>query len=88
MTPEEKDLLEKTYRLTADNNDMIRRLYRSYKFGRYAKIAYWVVIILLSFGAYYLIQPYLQSITNAGSGIQAQVNGIQSFTDSLKSLTN
>ncbi len=76
MTPEERELLEKTYRLADDTNDMVRRLYRSYRWGRYAKIAYWAVIILLLVGAYWLVQPYLDQLRKIYSGASDAVQNI------------
>ena len=86
MTPEERELLDKTYQLTAENNDILRRLYRSHTWGRYAKIAYWGVIIFLSVGAYWLIQPYVnQLMAISGSAGQA-VQNLHNATSNIEGL--
>ncbi len=60
MTPEEKALLENTYNLAKENNELLRALRRTSRWSLAWKIGYWAVIILLSFGALYFIQPYVQ----------------------------
>ncbi len=59
MTPEERQLLERVTRMAEQNNKMLRRLYHSMLWGRIMQIAYWLLIIGVAFGAYYVIQPYI-----------------------------
>ncbi len=61
MTPEERSLLERTYQLTEENNDMLKSIRRSGRFSLALRIGYWAVIILLSVGAYYVIQPTIDA---------------------------
>ncbi len=79
MTPEEKSLLEETYRLTAENNAILKAVQRSNRMATIMRVLYWVVIIVMSFGAYYFIQPYL----NMMLGLSGQGTGIQGLTNSL-----
>ncbi len=65
MTPEERSLLERTHKLAEENNALLRSLRRSHRFSTAVRALYWVVIIILSFGAYYLIQPYVDTLTDA-----------------------
>ncbi len=62
MTPEERQLLERVATLTERNYKMLRRLHSSMVWGRVLQIAYWVIIIGLAFGAYYVIQPYISPL--------------------------
>ncbi len=69
MTPEERSLLERTASLTEENNKMLRSIRRSGRISLGMRIGYWVVIILLSLGAYWVIQPLVQSMTSVlGNG--------------------
>ena len=68
MSPEEKSLLERTYKMTEENNILLRSIRRNARFGTAVKITYWIVIIGLSFGAYYLIQPFIKAITGGTYG--------------------
>ena len=69
MTPEERGMLEETYRLTQENADILRGIQRSQRTSNVLKIVYWVAIIVLSFGAYYLIQPYVNTLKSSVNDI-------------------
>jgi len=65
MNPEEKKLLTETFEIAKENNALLKKLYSSLVWGRVLRVIYWVVIIGASVGAFYAIQPYLQSVTGA-----------------------
>ncbi len=83
MSPEEKALLEKTHELAIENNKMLSSLLRRARISSAMKIFYWVLIIALSFGAYYLIQPYLEFLLNIGG----QVTGNPDAVNSARNIT-
>ena len=83
MPDEEKEILEQTYELAKDTNDKVSRLYRSYKWGRAFKIFYWVAIIGLSLGAYWLIQPYIEQLSQVYGGLSDTVNKIHDTSQNL-----
>ena len=64
MSPEEKHLLEQTFRLAEENNLLLKKMRRSAFIGQVFHVAYWVLIIAISFGAYYVIQPYFSSVAS------------------------
>lgn len=65
MTPEEKQLLEETLALARENNVILSRMQRSQRVTTAIKVLYWVVILALSFGAYWLIQPYVDTLKSS-----------------------
>lgn len=90
MTPEEHSLLERTYKMVEENNGMLRSIRRSSRLAIFMRILYWAVIIILSFGAYYFIQPYLTTmlnvISNAGGNIQSNYTAAQNAANAMKNL--
>jgi len=87
MTPEERSLLERTHKLAEENNTMLHSMRRMSRISTIARILYWGVILVASFGVYYLIQPYVQSFLDIYGQIQgssATVPGMGSFVDLLK----
>ena len=93
MTPEEKSLLERTYKLVVENNDLLHRMRRSARWASVIRYTYWIVIIVLSFGAYYFIQPYVNFLTSefsgggnsqSGAGSSSGQNMLQSLQSLLK----
>jgi hypothetical protein len=92
MTPEEKSLLERTYKLAEENNEILRKMRRTSRYALIARVVYWGVILLLSFGAFYFIQPYITSLMGATdsaggfSGIMNSLNQAQDAANQLKNL--
>ena len=89
MTPDERSLLERTAALAAENNKILRSIRRSTHISTAMSIFYWVIIIGLSVGAYYYIQPWITDmigVLNKANNIQSNVTAAQGATDQLKSL--
>jgi hypothetical protein len=62
MNPEVKEVLERVENQLRENTKILRRIDRAYKWNLILKVVYWLVIIALAFGAYYIIQPYVEMI--------------------------
>ncbi len=85
MTPEDRALLEQTHKLSEENNKLLRAMRRSNRVVNIMRIGYWIIIILVSFGAYYFIQPYVNTLF--GQTISDAPNGeAQSRVDLINSL--
>jgi hypothetical protein len=92
MTPEEKHMLEQALKLAEDNNALLMKMNRRAQRGYVFQILYWLLIIGLSFGAYYFIQPYVNFLVSAlggGSGASSTTGstspqGIQGLLQSLQ----
>ena len=87
MTPEERALLERTASLVEENNKILHSLRRSNRLSTAMRIAYWALIIVLSFGAFYFIQPYLNFLTGLSGG-SGNINPttVQTAAQQLQSL--
>lgn len=84
MTPDERSLLERTAALTEENNALLKKMQKSSRWRTAFQVGYWVIILLLTFGAFYFIQPYINSLTGAlggGSGTGQS----QSYSQELQS---
>ncbi|MBX4209528.1 hypothetical protein KW799_02470 [Candidatus Parcubacteria bacterium] len=62
MNPEERRMLEETRELVEENTVILRRIQRSQRMGLAFRAIYWVAIIAATYGAYFLIQPYVDSL--------------------------
>lgn len=79
MDPESKKLLEETYALEEENNRMLRSLKRSMLWSRVMSILYWVLILGVSVGAFYYIQPYLDDVMSIYDGVKSNLENVGSF---------
>ena len=86
MTPEEKSLLERTYKMTLENNELLRHMRRAARWASVMRYIYWIIIIVLSFGAYYFIQPYIDFLTSTLSGLHGSNGSSDSMLQTLQSL--
>ncbi len=84
MNPDEKALLQKTYELAQENNKILRKMRAMSRFDRIVKIAYWVIIIGLSLGAYYFIQPYVEAVVGGVESVQSDVKTLDKAKEVLQ----
>ncbi|MCX6738445.1 MAG: hypothetical protein NT098_00125 [Candidatus Parcubacteria bacterium] len=64
LEPKEEKLLEETYKIEKENNELLRDLHSSMMWGRVFKFFYWFIIIGLMFGSFYYAQPYIEKMMN------------------------
>jgi hypothetical protein len=91
MSPEERSLLERTYKITEENNEILRSIRRGNRWSMAIKATYWIVIIGLSIGAFYFVQPYIEFMTSAlgiGGASASEPTASQDFLKNLQDLMN
>ncbi|KKW11235.1 MAG: hypothetical protein UY50_C0018G0003 [Parcubacteria group bacterium GW2011_GWA2_49_9] len=88
MTPEERQLLIQTSRLVEENNKILRKMHRAALWGRIMRILYWAVIIALSVGAYYFIQPYVEQVQGIYGGVKGDVENIRGAASQIGNIGN
>ncbi len=84
MTPEEKSLLERIYKMAEENNSILRGIRRSSRISTIFRIFYWVVILGAGAASYYYLQPYLTSILHLYDQVQTQAQGVQTNLNAVQ----
>lgn len=79
MNPEERELIEETLAISRENNKILKSIRRSARIGHIMQILYWLIIIGVSVGAYYFIQPYLEQLLSIYGGVQNGVMKVNEF---------
>ena len=79
MNPEEKQLLEKAVRLSEENNIILRKMRRSAMWGTTFRIFYWTIIIGLSIGAFYFLEPYAKTVAKSYTQFRSDLDTFQHF---------
>ncbi len=77
MGPEDRKLLEDTFHLAEENNNILKEMRRAQKLARLMTIIYWVFIIGSAVGAYYIIQPYVDQLVGAYTGAADTLRSLQ-----------
>ena len=86
MTPEERQLLIQTHRMVEENNKLLRKMHRSALWGHIFRFLYWAIIIGLSVGAYYFVQPYIEQLQSVYGGIKQDVGTVHSAVGQLNNI--
>ena len=84
MSPEEKELLNRSVRLAEDNNKMLHSMKRSQHWSNIMNALYWVLIIGAAIGGYVLVQPYIEQVKSLYNGAKSELNNISNAIQNVK----
>ncbi|AKM84239.1 TPA: hypothetical protein DCZ46_02725 [Candidatus Campbellbacteria bacterium] len=83
--PELQNLMRENLKVANENNELLHKIWRDVQYKRFLKFFYWGIIIAITFGAYYYIQPIIDSISeNYGSlrgGLDVGIKNFQKIND-------
>ncbi|MDD5050865.1 MAG: hypothetical protein PHV93_03980 [Candidatus Pacebacteria bacterium] len=74
MDPEIKTLLEKNLALSQENNSLLQKMNRRAKWGTATRVVYWVIILGITFGSFYYLQPYINQVISLYSKASSTLN--------------
>ena len=84
-----KELLEQVKATAEENNKILKSIRRSSRISYFFSILYWIVIISISVGAFYYVQPYIDDLTKTYSQIKDTSNKISNVSTSpIQSIKN
>jgi hypothetical protein len=86
MTPEERELLTRSIKLSEENNRMLRGIRRNARISSFLRVVYWIIILGTAFGTYYYIQPYISAIMKGYTDMQKGVQNVTNITTNLPSM--
>ena len=73
MNSEEKELSERTLRISEEKNKILKSMRRPGRLGTAFRIFYWLVIVGLGFGTYYFIEPYVKQFDSVYSQFNSTI---------------
>lgn len=80
LEPQEKIILQRMLDLTEKNNSFLTKLYSAHRWTVFFHIIYWVLVVGAAVGAYYYIQPYVETISG---GFSESVEKVQRVFDAI-----
>ncbi len=83
MNQEEKELLQKTYELSEENNKILHGIRRINRWSYFFKIAYWALIIVVAFGAYFYAKPYVEILDNEYNSLKNNANTLNNVVQKI-----
>ncbi len=57
-------MLEETLALVKENNEMLKKVRGIQKWNLFFKIFYWILIVGVSVGTFYFLQPFVEQLQN------------------------
>jgi len=79
MDPQDKQKLDRAVALSEENNRILKKLLSGMRWARVMTFIYWVIIIGVSIGAFYFLQPYINQLLKTYSSIQGSMNSFGSY---------
>lgn len=74
MEQEERTLLERTAALAEENNKILKKMQRMNRLGTIVHIVYWVILAGVAVGAFYFLQPYIDSVRDTYGSLRNAVH--------------
>lgn len=88
MDPDLRQKIIELHELTKENNQILRSLRRAQRWANIMRFIYWILIIGISIGAYYYIQPYLEQVLKLYSENQALVDKVKTIGVSIPDVSH
>ncbi|MBU1159700.1 hypothetical protein KKD04_00770, partial [Patescibacteria group bacterium] len=78
-----KDLLKRNLEASEESLKILKKMHRAAIMGRFFWVVKWLFIIGVSLGAYYYLEPYLQSLMSSLNTISSGINEIKGAGENL-----
>lgn len=88
MDPETKKLLEENLVLAKETNHLLKKVVSAARWGRVFHLIYWIIIIGASVGAYYWLQPVLNTVLGNYNSVMSGIDKVQKTTQSLPDISS
>jgi hypothetical protein len=69
MDESDKQKLDRVLKLSEENNEYIRKVRSSMRASLIFRVVYWAFLIMITLGGFYLVKPYISTITGLYSGL-------------------
>jgi len=74
-----KNMVQETLTLARQNNILLKKMRSAQRWAQITRTVYWLVIIALSIGAYYYVQPYFQKVLSLYTQGVSQLDGVKNI---------
>lgn len=84
VDPDLINLLEKNLEVSKENNALLKKIWGSIKINRFFTLLHWILIIGITLGAYYYVQPYIENFLSLYKSVNeatSVINGLPSVPD-------
>ena len=79
--------MEKTYEIEKENNRILKGLRNTNRWATVFRVFYWIIIIGVSVGAFYFIQPYVDNIFKTYENVQSDLLNVKTVVNTVSKTT-
>lgn len=83
MDTELKALLEENLKISQENNVLLKKLRKSARAASITRAFYWLVIIGLTVGSFYYLEPYLNKVKSMYDSGALSLDKIQAMLNNI-----
>jgi len=83
LEPEERRKFDELLALSRENNSMLKKMVNHMRWATFFRVIYWLIIIAISVGAYYILEPYLAAATDAFKSLGENAEAISKLFKSI-----
>ena len=80
--------INKILELTAENNEIIKKMRRSQKIQNTFRVIYWIILISTTLGIYYFLKPTILTIFNDYNSIKTNINYLNNNSTNIDQIKN
>lgn len=84
MDYQDKQFMDRLMATVEENNRILHRLQRNARFARLWHVFYWLIVIGISVGAFYFLQPYIDQLISTYKGIQSEIENVRNLTGFIR----
>lgn len=88
MNPYEKELLEKTYALSKENNGILKKIRSASRWSVFFRLMYWVFIAIIAIVAFMFVKPYVDAVFNAYNNVQEDISSVKTTVNTIPDFFN
>ncbi len=79
--------LDELLELTRENNKILRSMRRAQRWAAVMRVIYWIILIGVSVGAFYFLQPYLKQVTDLYNNSRGALGNFTTLLNNFSSST-
>ncbi|MBU2633064.1 hypothetical protein KJ751_00970 [Patescibacteria group bacterium] len=85
-TNEIKKLLKRNLEISEESSNIIKKIHGAQRTGRILKILKWFLVIALALGAYYYVQPFMETFWETVGQIKKDFSSLKEASESAGSI--
>lgn len=75
----DKESFDRLVKLTEENNKLLHKMWRATRLAGFVRVFYWILVIGVSIGSFYYLQPYIDQLLKVYGGLNDSISSFQTL---------